>query len=471
MKKLPILITLLAGTLLRVYRLTSSSIWHDEGYTMWLVRYNFVEIIKRTARDVHPPAYYLILKPWITIFGASEFSARFLSVVFSVGIIWLTYKIVKEIWSKEAAFYSSLFVALSPFMIRFGQEARMYGVVAFFTTLASYFFVKYLKEGQKKWLVWYIPAMVAACYTQYYAFFAVISHWAIAALFTKKGRGLLDGRWWAANIAIFVAYLPWFPVAYKQITRVSGSYWIRPEWITGKTIPNSLFQFITYSHLDNMNNSVYWITAITLILSTVFFLRKYKTGISLSIFGYLPMILVFAISRFKTPIYQDRYFPFSAVAIFVIWGILITLIKNRYFKIVAGVLAVVVLLRGNVVMHRGVDHKMKEVANLVESQKQPGDIILSGELYSFLDGTYYFGDKNIKLISKGVDGFGETSLFYDQQKDYLVSPNQISNLGNRVWIIARSQTNSPYQGPASWPGWQITEFEKDSLKVVLYEKR
>jgi predicted membrane-bound mannosyltransferase len=122
---------LLIAALVRLYKITTSSIWHDEGYTMWLLRYDFRGIIERTTRDVHPPGYYLISKPWVEIFGDSAFSIRFLSLIFSVGIVWLVWKIVKEIWSEKAAFWASLFVALSPFMVRFGQEARMYGVVAF----------------------------------------------------------------------------------------------------------------------------------------------------------------------------------------------------------------------------------------------------------------------------------------------------------------------------------------------------
>lgn len=481
---------ILIGIAVRFYKLTYSSIWHDEGYTMWLIRYGFWDIIKRDIRDVHPPGYYLISKIWVSLFGSSVFSIRFLSLIFSVGIIYLLFLMIKKLFNERAAFWSAMFLALSPFMIRFGQEARMYGVVAFFTTLATYFLVNFIYEKKSKWLIWYALAMIVAVYNQYYAFFVVISHWVILAIATpcffkfhwvdsfKKRIGIFNFAWWIANISIVLAYLPWFPIAYRQVTRISGSYWIKPEWINIRTIPGNLLQFITYTHMDEVFNFgflgriFYWLVILILIGAGLYLLKKKENRakvVSLYVFGYLPMLLVFTLSKIRTPIYQDRYFPFSAIALFAIWGVAIAYLNNKKLRIVLGTVLIIILLVGNYAMHYNVNHKMKQVVDVVKHQKQSNDVVLSGELYTFLDGSYYFNYQDFKLLSEPMDGYGESSLFYDQQNKYVVNPTSMNVLGNRIWLIGKS--GKDYFTDNKWSDWSsATYFEGGGLRAVLYTR-
>ncbi|MDD3678877.1 MAG: glycosyltransferase family 39 protein [Patescibacteria group bacterium] len=481
---------LIIGFVLRLYKITSSSIWHDEGYTMWLLKYDILGILERTARDVHPPGYYLMAKPWTIIFGSSEFSIRFLSLIFSLGIVYFVFKIIKEVWSEKAAFWASLFTALSPFMVRFGQEARMYGVVAFFTTLATYYLVKIIKEKNYKLLFLYVPSMLAAMYTQYYAFFVIISHWVIFSFFTKgfwnfrwlsaikTKEGLFNYKWWLANVALLVGYLPWFSVAYSQVTRVSDSYWIKPEWITFRTIPNNVLQFFLYSHLDKLydQNKIIGVIVWTLLVLIAIFggvyifkeKSKRKVAASLYLFGFLPMVMVYIASKLATPIYQDRYFPFSAVAIFAIWGVAISIIKNKKVKYGFAFFAVGILLYGNYYMHKDVNHQMKALTKTVKTQSQEGDLLVSGELYTHLDGSYYLGYGDLYFMSEPVDGYGETSLYYDQQEKYILNESQVSQ-HERVWLIGKS--GKGYWDNKIWDDYDSAiYFDSAGLQATLYTK-
>lgn len=483
---------LIVGLVARLYKMISSSIWHDEGYTMWLLRFDYAGIIERAIRDVHPPGYYFLAKPWVTVFGDSIFSIRFFSLIFSLGIIYLVYKIITEVWGEKAAFWASLFVALSPFMVRFAQEARMYGVVAFFTTLATYFLVRMIKTKDVRWLWVYAPAMLLGFYTQYYAFFVVISHWIILSFYTKgfwrfnwvesfkQKSGVFGWPWWLANVLLLVGYAPWFPIAYKQVTRISGDYWIKPEWITARTIPGNVLHFMTYTHFDAvyywnafLGKSVYWLIVLLVMFGGLYIYKNKsnrRVASSLFVFGFLPMVLVFTVSKIASPIYQDRYFPFSAVAIFAIWGVLVSEVKNKSLKITLISVIVGTLLIGNYIMHKEVNHQMKALSDKVLEESQPEDAFLSGELYTFLDGSYYLGYGKLKFLSKPVDGFGESSLFYLEQDEYVVNPGQISQLPDRVWLIGKTG-DKDYFSAEKWPGWdQETYFyeeKNNGLKAVL----
>jgi len=357
-------------------------------------------------------------------------------------------------------------------------------------------YVARVVKKNNKLLIPYALSMAVAIYTQYYAFFVIMVQWIIIAgvtpgFFTfkwgksyKERFGMFNYKWWLAGLAPVLLYLPWFPVAYKQVTRVSGSYWIKPEWINIRTIPNNITQFVIYMHLDGdiygnlLGKLLYWLVALTLVGTGLILLYRKDLRKKVSLFllyGYLPMILVFVLSKLRTPVYQDRYFPFSAVAILALWGIGVSIIKNKYIRMTVGGVVIVVLILGNLQMHIDTSHKMRELSEAVKKEIQPGDAILSGELYTFLDGSYYFGDKKIKLISAPVDGYGESSLFYDQQSDYVVSENEAIALGTqgRVFVVGKTGDKKYFSNCLlnSSKSRVIYEDSKtNGVKAVLYEK-
>ena len=73
---------------LRLFGLTSESLWIDEGYSLALAKHNVLEIVQGTAADQHPPFYYMLLHLWLLI-GQSVFQLRYLSVLIGVASIAL----------------------------------------------------------------------------------------------------------------------------------------------------------------------------------------------------------------------------------------------------------------------------------------------------------------------------------------------------------------------------------------------
>ena len=68
---------LLLGLFLRVYNLSSESIWLDEGVSIRLAHLTPSEIIEDRTSNVHSPLYFLILHYWVKHFGDSGFAVRF----------------------------------------------------------------------------------------------------------------------------------------------------------------------------------------------------------------------------------------------------------------------------------------------------------------------------------------------------------------------------------------------------------
>ncbi|MCB0226450.1 MAG: hypothetical protein KDI02_22345, partial [Anaerolineae bacterium] len=72
--RVTLLLLLTGGFALRLYRLGEQSLWYDETVSAFLAGQSIPALIAHTARDIHPPGYYLLLHGWATLAGNSEFS-------------------------------------------------------------------------------------------------------------------------------------------------------------------------------------------------------------------------------------------------------------------------------------------------------------------------------------------------------------------------------------------------------------
>ena len=142
-----VLLAILSSFLVIVFStISKASIWFDEAFSAYIIRFSFADIWRYTSVDVHPPLYYFCLKIWSLFFGKSDLALRSMSAVFGVLTILAAYLLVKRLFNKKTALISSGLLAISPMLIRYSQEARMYTMVAFLGVVA----VRAFYEG---WMV------------------------------------------------------------------------------------------------------------------------------------------------------------------------------------------------------------------------------------------------------------------------------------------------------------------------------
>ncbi len=229
------LITLLALGL-RLFGLDAQSLWYDEGFSVYLARMNSGEILARTAADIQPPLYYLLLHGWIQLFGDGERALRGLSLLFGVLAVPLMYAVAWSLFrSRLAGLLAALLVAASPLHIWYGQEARMYTLLTFLCLLSSYLLllaIQSANQAQKRWqtlALWaaFTLTNIAAVYTHYFAFF-VLSFQALYLFLVWWEQGLRPARLIRAGLASFVvtglAFLPWLPHLLARYG-ADASYW------------------------------------------------------------------------------------------------------------------------------------------------------------------------------------------------------------------------------------------------------
>jgi len=320
-----LILLFLFSFLLRLISL-NQSLWLDEAVTAKVVRqFNFFSIIKEfLPYDFHPPFYYFLMKFWTNIFGHSEISLRFPSIIFSMLSGFVVYKIGSLLENKKLGFWAAVFFLFNPLIIYYSQEARMYMMTTFFVILGFYFFIKTQKKLQSQNL----PSdsedksqnlifennfllmnlfLILSFFTFYGSIFFI---WAILFyfLFKKQYPYLI-----LTTCYLILSFLIISPLLYQQWVNSKISLAEVKNWslVLGKAnIKNLLLILIKFSigRVSFYPKIFYWLTAFSFSFFVFYVLFKnLKSKITLFYFFIFPIFLGFFISFF-TPLLQ--YFRF-----------------------------------------------------------------------------------------------------------------------------------------------------------------
>lgn len=228
-----------------VYLCFCSDIWYDELFTMGLANSSFGELVSRTARDVHPPLYYVIVKLALGmngIFGGGLEAvavAKLVSVFpFFLLFLYAVTRIRRNFGILTAGFFMILVTGM-PQLSTYITEVRMYGYALFFITamsLHAYELVKSWFEQKTNgtafsWIAITLYALAAA-YTHYFACVAAAMVYlciGMAMLICLKKKNKVFWQAYIISSAVCViGYLPWISVVLKQVSKVEENYWILP---------------------------------------------------------------------------------------------------------------------------------------------------------------------------------------------------------------------------------------------------
>ncbi len=216
-----LVLLLLAGAGLRFHNLGSQSLWRDEAISWHYVRDTTLPNLVSTLIDdeLHPPLWYIVLYLDRLGLGQSEFSLRFQAALSSLLLIPLGYVLGKRLFSPALGLINALLVALSPFLLRYAQEARSYSFLALLAAASFYALCRWQSRPTTRRTLVFSVVMAAALYTHHWAFFLLVAFNLCVLLWIVwgGGQGLLS-KWLLANALIAVLYLPWLPILLQQLS-------------------------------------------------------------------------------------------------------------------------------------------------------------------------------------------------------------------------------------------------------------
>lgn len=336
--RLGLLVIILIALALRLALLGGQSLWYDEGVTWLLSQKPPGELVQWTAADIQPPFYYLLVRQTDALFGHSEWALRFPSVILGVLTVPLIYILARYLFSASlrltaAPHLAAALLAISPVMVYYAQEARMYTLLVFEATLAGYLLLKILHSPPAPQTyvspfvfhyplaIAYISIAAAALYTHYFAAFLLIAH-GLYGLFILWRRGF-PRVLWLQLLQVFglIAFLfaPWFWILLARLGD-DPSYWPGALKLH-EALRKVLISFTVGETV--LEQTAFWLALGYLLLFIVGFVyvqvsetrqqRSESSSISylpssifLLLWLYLPIALILLLS-YQSPKFNPRY--------------------------------------------------------------------------------------------------------------------------------------------------------------------
>ncbi|MFQ6014801.1 MAG: glycosyltransferase family 39 protein [Anaerolineae bacterium] len=419
-----LLVIILLGFALRLYRLGFQSLWYDETVSLLLAQKDVVSLTSHTAGDIHPPFYYYLLHFWIGLVGKTEFAAAFLSLAFGILLIPLVQRVGKAFFNSTVGLIAAGLVAVSPYNLWYSQEVRMYTLGAFLG-LASVYFMMRLRPGTRLGAdrglglklasnIWpwmgYVLTAVLGLYTLYYFFFLILfqnlyvfARWLLTRRIETRAVPEMFfrppiPRWLAGQAAIFVLYLPWLPIAYRQATEPPV-----PPWRSFVLLGQVLLESWTALSLGQSADP-YIVWPILLLMAALYvagLLSKRNRdsqsptpGSLLLGYTFVPLMAIYLFSLWK-PLYHVRYiFTYSPAFYLLLAAGLARLGRS---SIVAATVCLGVIVGGSAysVYNFHFDpayaaDDLRGAVSHIEERWRPGDAVLINAGYAYPAFLYYY---------------------------------------------------------------------------------
>ncbi len=321
-----VLLLVLVAFALRLYRLDYQPLRGDESFGIQFATHSWGWLLSNMAQlEPLPPLYYSLLHCWIQVAGQSEFTTRFLSLLFGVLAVPLTYLMGKSLGRPTSGVLAAFLMAINPFQVWHAQDVRNYTIWLALSMAAVACLLRAVQEQRQRYWTGYAGITLLSLYTQYYELFMLLFHnlffftlllgrWRQRELPRSSARGLLTtwvavqatlgalyGAWLIRGSAILPQYratgespLPWVFVS-RSLTALS----------LGETIPAELAA-----------------VALPFLLLLIFiglgysFKKDVFQALFLTPYIIVPSLCVFIAAQVR-PLFHERYLIVVAPALFL----------------------------------------------------------------------------------------------------------------------------------------------------------
>jgi len=281
---------------LGLIRLGTPSLWYDEAYTFRQIHKGYLEQF-----DGYQPFYYWIQKPWTGIAGTSEAAMRFPSVVGAMLACALLVVLARKLFDRRTALLSGLFLATSPYFVKWSQQARVYPLLASLALVATLLLLRALERGSRGTWALYGLAFTGLLVTHAVVGLLLIPAHAVL-IAQRRDRVLPHGL--LAGVVIAALGVPW--VAQLAIRTDSASS--ETAWI-----PFPSAHYATRAFLDVSGAAGLGFLLAAFGLWTLRRTGEGRLGAWLATWAFGPFVLALVVSVAR-PIFLDRYLVVAAPA-------------------------------------------------------------------------------------------------------------------------------------------------------------
>ncbi len=248
--------------------------------------------------------YTYSLHYWTQIFGLSDRSLRFPSLIFNLLTILLLYVFVKKHFcSQNLALLAAFLATISPFYVVYSQVARNYSVNMFFALLATHLLLLIIEREEKQakptWQYFFYGCCVLICEMCHFSIFPLFFiHAAYVLIFFRKRRGYLGFS--LAMIIPFIGIGLWLSS--------DGGKWLIDYVANSTKVYNQMAiqspdDYLSISNLKNVLKQLRYVISamfltidgyptLTVLFKKTYFIILFSTITSLLMFVYTSLRLV-----------------------------------------------------------------------------------------------------------------------------------------------------------------------------------
>lgn len=469
--------------LLRLHGLGDKPFWLDEVASLQRATMPLPDVVTESLRSNHYPTYFLLL--WLVAkFGVSQWLLRLPSAIFGAINAGLVCAIGREAGGPRSGIAAGLLLALSPFDVQYGQEARSYTLVACLILVAMWGLVRLAREPgiaahqfrrdrlpPAPWVA-YCGGTAAALNVLNVAlpWFLAANLAAIAIARSGGGGGAAFLRNWGFAQAFVIA--AWLPSLAAVYIASNGAVLYASGWAPAETVatiwsivaPVYLHRITAFITFDLMPATVPGLSAVIAALAACGAWRLRGNLPVLAVIGAAAVavpLLLLPVSLVM-PVLVPRYFAWSAAPFFVLAGAGLGHFPNRRFAGCAAMLAAACLINLLPYYKDETKPRWDLAAKRLASEAQPGDVVLLNNWYS-----YYV-----------LQAFADRSGLDDRRLVLTWEPDQAARLAphHDLWVMfgrvgqAAMPPPKDYANSLSWLGRPVAE-EHIGRHIVLWRFR
>ncbi len=331
-------LTLLAWAL-RVFRLDFVSLRGDEAFTVIFVQRTWEGLWKGIRLvEPNPPLFYLLLRAWVAVAGASEFATRFFSVAFGVLCVPLAYRLGRQVLAgarrggipgisgAAAAVMAAALMAINPYQVWHSQDVRNYTLWPALSLISLILFWRWWTTERRASgrtvaaLALYGVATTASLYTHYYDTFVLVAENLFVVLTLWRAWRSL-ARWFAAQAVLALVYLPWVLFFTNRVTTYGEASAMQSVSLVDQ-FARTLSTLILGNTVPGALAAVAWVPlALAAIGTWVMVARRDATRAAfLGFYIGVPTLALYAISIGR-PLFLERYLNVIAPGYYLLFAI------------------------------------------------------------------------------------------------------------------------------------------------------
>ena len=387
------------------------------------------------------PLYYFLLRGWISLTGTSVLALRFFSSWFGVLCIPLSYALVRRVFGQTEGLVAALLTSLSPYLIWYSQEVKMYTLVPAMVLMAIYALRRAVDGGGTHWWLAQVLLTGTVPYVHIWSTLLIPVQVSLFLVWWPRSRNY----WLAGLTSLALCILPYLPMA----SWIAGNVFVRqetgfPHYTLGEMITTLLNVWGTgRAGLGGWWGEIGYAGAAVLGLVSALPLWKrredWRSVVGLLTWILIPMLGIWFVSIWR-PLFTDRYLAWTTPAYLILVSVGLVFLWRHSRWLLLPVLAAV-LVASELNLWSQVSWPLKSdfraAASFVEEDFQEGDLLLFQIPHGRYTFDYYFGPTDYDWVDGLYTNYRSEDGEYDMTRRSAAAHLEVATWRHsRVWLVA-----------------------------------